>query len=118
MYNGRLFAGLVRKFSAVDDGMGNFLPRDANWLVLARPVAERASLAEDAQAHITHRQAGDYVFLLHGLVPFFLVHGRSGRFRWRCGLRLENIDRAHQTRTLCSHRFAAWTHCPAYFTSV
>jgi len=96
MYNGRLYAGLVRKFSAVDDGMGNFLPRDANWLVLARPVAERASLAEDAQAHITHRQAGDYVFPLHGLVPFFLVHGRSGRFRWRCGLRLENIYRTVQ----------------------
>src|SRR5260370_18467197 len=90
----RLLPGLVREFHSVDDGMSDFLPRDINGFIGTRSVAERSGLAEDAKAHITHRQAGDDVRLLHGSAPGALVDGWGGRFRGRSWLRLENIRRA------------------------
>src|SRR6266699_687557 len=85
-------------FGTVDDCVSDFLPGDANGLVRARPVTKRARLAEDAQPHVTYCQAWGDVRLLHLLSPRALVYGRSGRLRWRPGLRLENIHRAVKPR--------------------
>src|SRR6266496_1247189 len=85
-------------FRTVDDSVSDFLPGDANTNVRARPFTKRARLAEDAQPHVTHCQAGGDVRLLHGLSPRALVYGRSGRLWWRPGLRLENIHRAVKPR--------------------
>src|SRR5260370_6474666 len=78
----------------VDDCVGDFLPLDVNGFVGSWSVAKRSGLPEDAQSHITHRQAGDDVRLLDGLLPSALVDGWGGRFRGRSGLQLENIHRA------------------------
>jgi len=90
----RLLPGLVCEFRSVDDGMGDFLPRDINGFIGTGSISERARLAEDAQPHVTHRQPGDDVRLLHGSAPDALVDGWGRRFRGRSGLRLENIHRA------------------------
>src|SRR5260370_36618801 len=90
----RLLPGLVREFRSVDDGMSDFLPRDINGFSGTRSVMERTRLAEDAEHSIMHRQPGDDVFLLHGLVPGAVVDCWSGRLQWGPGLWLENIYRA------------------------